>query len=170
VFIRANLKIKVPKVRCIKPDGEMAGVLLTRDAMRLAEQYGLDLVEVSPNADPPVCRIMDFGKFRYEEDKRARLAKKNQHVMVVKEIKFHANIGDHDFQTKINHALDFLKDVNKVKFSLMFRGRENAHRELGFEVIKRAIKACEGFGVPDMEAKLVGNHIVVMMSPRSQKT
>ena len=169
VFIRANHKIKVPTARCIKPDGEMAGVLPTRDAMRLAEQFGLDLVEVSPNADPPVCRIMDFGKFRYEESKRSRQSKKNQHMVVVKEIKFHANVGDHDFDTKLNHALEFLEKGHKVKFSLMFRGRENAHRELGFEVVNRAIKRCEGHGVPDMDPKLMGNCIVVMMGPRGPK-
>lgn len=144
----------------------MAGVMITRDALRLAEQFGLDLVEVSPNADPPVCRIMDFGKFRYEESKRAKQARKNQHSMVVKELKFHANVAEHDFETKLNHAHDFLDNGHKVKFSLMFRGRENAHRELGFEVIKRALAQCEGHGVPDSDPKLMGNSIVVMVSPR----
>jgi len=168
-FIRANHKIRVPQVRCVKADGTMVGVMATRDALKLAQQEGLDLVEISPNADPPVCRIMDFGKFRYDESMKRKKARKQQHTRSVKEIKFHANVAEHDYETKINHAKKFLEKGHKVKLSLQFRGRENAHRELGFEVIKRALKDCEELSVVDMAPKLVGRSIVSMLGARSAK-
>ena len=156
-------------IRCVKADGSMAGVMATRDALKLAQQEGLDLVEISPNADPPVCRIMDFGKYRYDESIKRKKARKQQHIRSVKEIKFHANVAEHDYQTKINHAKKFLEKGHKVKLSLQFRGRENAHRELGFEVIKRALKDCEELSVVDMAPKLVGRNIVSMLGAKSAK-
>ena len=133
----------------------MAGVLEIREAMNLARELGLDLVEISPNADPPVCRIMDFGKYRYDESVKKKKARKASMVYnrQVKEIKFHANVADHDYQTKVNHARKFLEKGHKVKVSLQFRGRENAHRELGFEVVKRVLIDCEDLSVVDMEPK-----------------
>lgn len=148
----------------------MAGVMPTRDARILAQQQGLDLVEISLNADPPVCRLMDFGKYRYDESRKRRLAKKQTQTHAVKEIKFHANVGEHDFQTKVNHIRNFLTKGHKVKVSLMFRGRENAHRELGFEVIQRVIKDCEDLSVVDMAPKLVGRSVVAMLGIKSAKT
>lgn len=168
-FIRANHKIRVPMVRCVRADGEMAGVMATRDALKLAQQDGLDLVEISPNADPPVCRIMDFGKYRYDESVKRKKARKQQHIRSVKEIKFHANVAEHDYETKISHAKKFLEKGHKVKLSLQFRGRENAHRELGFEVVNRALKDCGELAVVDMEPKLMGRSIVAMLGAKSVK-
>src|SRR5512137_1859955 len=113
----------------------MLGVVTRNEALVKASETGLDLVEVSPNADPPVCRIMDFGKFKYQESLREKQARKHQHSVVVKEMKFHSNVGEHDYATKVNHTKAFLEKGFKVKISLTFRGRENVHRELGFEVI-----------------------------------
>ena len=169
-FIRANHKIKVPTVRCVAADGSMLGVVPTREAMKLAQQQGLDLVEVSPNADPPVCRIMDFGKYRYEESIKQKQARKHQHRRAVKEIKYHANVAEHDYQTKLNHARDFLEKGHKVKFSLRFRGRENAHRELGFEMINRVIKDCEDLSTVEMAPRMVGRSVVSLLGTRSAKT
>ncbi len=157
-------------MRCVNADGSMAGVMATRDARVLAQEQGMDLVEISPNADPPVCRIMDFGKYRYDESRKRRQAKKSTHTHAVKEIKFHANVGEHDFQTKVNHIRKFLSKGHKVKVSLMFRGRENAHRELGFEVIQRVIQQCDDLSVVDMTPKLIGRSVVAMLGVKSGKT
>ena len=169
--VRANHRIRAPQVRCVNADGSMLGVLSTKDAMRMARQQDLDLVEVSPNADPPVCRIMDFGKFRYDESIRQRKARRKAvlHSRAVKEIKFHANVGDHDYETKVEHARKFLEKGHKVKLSLTFRGRENIHRELGFDVINRVLKECEDVSVVDMRPKLVGRNLVAMLGVRSAK-
>ena len=147
--------------------GEMVGVVTVSEAMSLAVRAGLDLVEVSPNAEPPVCRIMDFGKFKYEQARKERDARKHQHAAEMKEIKFHANVADHDFDTKINHIRGFLEKGMKVKCSLYFRGRENAHRELGFAVMTRVLKCCEDLSQTDMMPKLIGNSIVMVVGPRS---
>ena len=148
----------------------MLGVMATKDARILAQKRGLDLVEISPKAEPPVCRIMDFGKFRYDESRKRRQAKKSTQKHSVKEIKFHANVGEHDFLTKINQIKKFLSKGHKVKVSLMFRGRENAHRELGFEVIQRVINECEEVGMVDMPPKLIGRSVVAMLGVKSGKT
>lgn len=149
----------------------MAGVLEIREAMNLARELGLDLVEISPNADPPVCRIMDFGKYRYDESVKKKKARKASMVYnrQVKEIKFHANVADHDYQTKVNHARKFLEKGHKVKVSLQFRGRENAHRELGFEVVKRVLIDCEDLSVVDMEPKMIGRAVVAMLGTKSRR-
>ena len=149
----------------------MAGVIPTHEAIKLAQDQGLDLVEISPNADPPVCKIMDFGKHRYEEGVKRKKAKKQSstHSRAVKEIKFHANVGDHDYETKVSHARKFIEKGHKVKLSLQFRGRENAHRELGFEVINRAIKELEEISVIDMEPKLIGRNIIAMLGLKAKK-
>ena len=147
----------------------MLGVVTVSEAMSLAVRAGLDLVEVSPNAEPPVCRIMDFGKFKYEQARKERDARKHQHAAEMKEVKFHANVADHDFETKVNHIHGFLEKGMKVKCSLYFRGRENAHRELGFEVINRVMKSCEEMAQPDMPPKLIGSSIVMVLGPRSGK-
>ncbi len=147
----------------------MLGVVTVSEAMSIAVRAGLDLVEVSPNADPPVCRVMDFGKFKYEQARKERDARKHQHAAEMKEVKFHANVADHDFETKVNHIHGFLEKGMKVKCSLYFRGRENAHRELGFEVINRVVKSCEEVAQPDMPPKLIGSSIVMVLGPRSGK-
>jgi translation initiation factor IF-3 len=166
-----NFKIRVPTVRCVNADGSMMGVMPTRDAQRLADQQGLDLVEISPNADPPVCRIMDYGKFRYTEEQKKKQARKQamSHNRAVKEVKFHANVEQHDYETKVSHIKDFLEKGHKVKLSLQFRGRENAHRELGFEVIQRVIKDCDTMAAVEMEPKMVGRSIFSILGVRAQK-
>jgi translation initiation factor IF-3 len=147
----------------------MIGVMTTGEALKLAQTNGLDLVEVSPNAEPPVCRVMDFGKFMYEENRKQKLARKNQHNLVVKEMKFHANVGDHDYQTKVGHIKEFLANGHKVKISLTFRGRENIHRELGFEVMNHVTKDCADFSTLEQAPKLMGRGIIAMLGVKSAK-
>ena len=148
----------------------MLGVMTTRDARKLAEDDGLDLVEISPNADPPVCKIMDFGKFRYDESMKGKVQRRQArlHNRPMKEVKFHANVADHDYETKVNHAKGFLKKGHRVKVSLQFRGRENAHRELGFEVIKRVLADCGDIATVDQDPKMMGRSIISMLAPKIQ--
>ncbi len=157
-------------MRCIDSDGEMLGVIATRDARQLAIDKKLDLVEVSPNADPPVCRIMDYGKFRYDESIKQKEARKRAHKNVLKEVKFHANVAEHDYRTKVNHIRKFLGKGHKVRISLQFRGRENAHRELGFQVISRVIGDCEDLSQVDMQPRLMGRNVVAMLGAKSAKS
>ncbi len=147
----------------------MLGVIPTRDAMKLAQQKGLDLVEVSPNAEPPVCRIMDFGKFRYDESLKEREARKKAHRHALKEIKFHANVAEHDYEYKLNHVREFLGKGHKVKVSLQFRGRENAHRELGFELINRVIKELGEECAVESAPRLMGRTLMGIVTPKSGK-
>jgi len=162
--IRRNHRIKVPQVRVISPKGEQLGILDTPKAVNLALEVGLDLVEVAPNATPvPVCRIMDFGKYVYEEQKKHSHAKST--ASKIKEIEFTARIAQNDFRTKLRHAEEFLDHGNKVKLRLKFRGREMAHTELGFEVMKKAVVELAGMGHPDADPKLIGRNIHVMLTP-----
>ena len=147
----------------------MVGVIATARARALASQQGLDLVEISPNAKPPVCRIMDFGKYRYDERRKERESRKKQHVLSLKEIKFHANVEEHDYQTKLNNIRKFLVKGHKVKVSLYFRGRENAHRELGFELVERVLRDCQDVGSIDMAPKLLGRGVLAILSPQGAK-
>lgn len=161
--------ITARELRVIGPEGEQLGILEKHNAIAAAEDLGLDLVEVAPTADPPVCRIMDFGKFRYQESLKRKEARKSQQGKSLKEIKYHANVGDHDYQTKLGHARAFLEKGHKVKLSLMFRGRENAHRELGFEVINRAIADCADIAVPEMTPRLMGRSIICLLGGKATK-
>lgn len=161
--IRRNHRIKVPQVRVISPEGKQLGILPTEKAIALAMQVGLDLVEFAPAAQPPVCRIIDFGKYVYEEQKKHSHVKST--ASRIKEIEFTARIEQHDFLTKLRHAEEFLDHGNKVKLRLKFRGREMAHTEIGFEVIKRATTELAGMGHPDNEPKLLGKQINVMLTP-----
>lgn len=169
-FTRVNHRIRVPQVRCVDSSGDMLGIMPTKDAMRRAQDVGLDLVEIAPNADPPVCRIMDFGKFKYEESIKRKKARKNQQSRSVKEVKFHANVGEHDYETKVRHLQEFLEKGHKVKVTLTFRGRENAHRELGFDVVNRVIKDCEDICAVDMPPKMVGRNLVTVLSAKGGKS
>lgn len=161
--IRRNHRIKVPQVRVISPEGKQLGVLDTPKAINLALEVGLDLVEVAPNATPPVCRIMDFGKYVYEEQKKHTHSKST--ASKIKEIEFSARIAENDFYTKLRHAEEFLDNGNKVKLRLKFRGREMAHTEIGFDVMKRAVTELASMGHPDAEPKLIGRNINVMLTP-----
>lgn len=160
----------MPQIRCLDAAGNMLGVMATQDAVRMAQDQQLDLVEISPNADPPVCRIMDFGKFRYQESLKDKEARRHQHRQVVKEIKFHANVGEHDFETKLNHIKGFLADGNKVKVTLVFRGRENVHREIGFAVVNRVIKECEGVCTVEMTPRMMGRMLIAMLGGKAPKS
>lgn len=148
----------------------MIGVISIDEGHRRARDAGLDLVEISPNADPPVCRIMDFGKYKYELHRKEKEARKHQHSAEMKEMKFHANVAPHDYQTKVRHIREFLADGIKVKVSLYFRGRENVHRELGFDVINNVMKDCLDVANVEMTPKLIGNNIVMNLGPKAAKT
>lgn len=142
----------------------MLGVLSTREAIQRAEDAGLDLIEISPNAEPPVCKIGDIGKFRYEQQKKEAAARKNQKTVVTKEVKFRPNIEEHDIQTKLRNAKRFFEEGDKVRFSLQFRGRENEHREIGWAIIKRVKEEMAPFGKIESDARAEGNTIIMIMS------
>ena len=161
--IKRNARIKSPQVRVISPEGRQLGIIDTPKALALAQQFNLDLVEVASTANPPVCRIMDFGKYIYEEQKKT--AHNKPAGAKLKEIEFTVRIEAHDFMTKIRHAEEFLDEGNKVKLRLKFRGREMAHTEMGFDVMKRALTELEGMGHPDSVPKLAGKQINVMLTP-----
>jgi translation initiation factor IF-3 len=161
--IKRNDKIRVPEIRVISPEGKQLGILPTERALALARQFNLDLVEMSANAVPPVCRIMDFGKYIYEEQKKSSHVKST--ASKLKEVEFTPRIENNDFLTKIRHAEDFLDHGNKVKLRLKFRGREMAHTEIGFKVMMRALEELAGMGHPDSAPKLMGKQINVMLTP-----
>ncbi len=161
--IRRNMRIKSPQVRVISPEGRQLGIMDTPKAIALALQFNLDLVEVAAAATPPVCRIMDFGKYVYEEQKKHAHSKPAGTKL--KEIEFTVRIEAHDFETKLRHAEEFLDHGNKVKLRLKFRGREMAHTEIGFGVMKKALGELANMGHPDSEPKLTGKQINVMLSP-----
>jgi len=164
-FIRINGKIRAREVRVIGIDGKQLGVMQLNDAINLARQNAVDLVEIAPNAVPPVCRVVDFGKFRYEQAKKDKESKKHQHASTVKEVQLSPRIDPHDLGVKVGHAIDFLCEDMKVKVALRFRGREMAHTDVGFEVVKKFVAELEAFGHPDFAAKLVGRGISLMISP-----
>jgi len=161
--IRRNMRIKSPQVRVISPEGRQLGIMDTPKAIALALQFNLDLVEVAAAATPPVCRIMDFGKYVYEEQKKHAHSKPA--AGKIKEIEFTVRIEAHDFETKLRHAEEFLSHGNKVKLRLKFRGREMAHPEIGFAMMKKALGELENMGHPDAEPKLNGKQINVMLTP-----
>ncbi|MBL9138323.1 MAG: translation initiation factor IF-3 [Verrucomicrobiales bacterium] len=163
--VRINGKIRAREVRVIGDDGQQLGIIPLSEAIVLARNRGVDLVEVAPNATPPVCRLVDFGKYKYEQEKRQKESKKHQHGNKVKEIQLSATIDPHDFKTKLGHAIDFLCDDMKVKASLRFRGREMAHTEFGFQVVRRFLQEIGPWGHQDFEPKLNGRSINVMISP-----
>jgi len=165
-----NERIRVPQVRVIGEDGEQIGVLATRDAMEMARQRGLDLVEVAPNVRPPVCRILDYGKYKYEQNRRARKAKKKQHQMQLKEVKMRPKIEDHDYGFKVQHAREFLEERDKVKLTVMFRGREMAHPELGHRLIQKVIAALDDIALVESSPRSEGRTLTAVLSPRPLKT
>ena len=160
-----NGKIRAREVRVIGTDGKQLGVLSLGDALNLARAAGVDLVEIAATANPPVCRLVDFGKFRYEQAKKDKESKKHQHANKVKEIQLSPKIDPHDLGVKIQHAVDFLCEDMKVKITLKFRGREMAHTDVGFQVIHKFLAEIAPYGHPDFEAKLIGRGINVMISP-----
>ena len=149
----------------IDPDGTQLGIMKTGDALRRSNDYGLDLVEISPTAKPPLCRIMDFGKYKYDQEKKKKEQKKHQVQTKLKEVKFRVNVEEHDYDTKMRNLTKFIEHGDRVKVSLMFRGRENAHRELGFEVIKRVIKDTEAYTTVDQQPRLQGRFVHAILVP-----
>ena len=164
-FTRVNGKIRAREVRVIGIDGKQLGVIPLNEALTLARTNGVDLVEIAPNATPPVCRIVDFGKYRYEQAKKDKESKKHQHASMVKEVQLSPRIDPHDLGVKISHAIDFLCEDMKVKVTLRFRGREMAHKEVGFGQVEKFIKDVAPYGHPDFAPKLVGKGINLMLSP-----
>jgi len=158
----------VPRVRVIAADGTQIGIMLTRDAIARAEAEGLDLVEVSPNAEPPVCKIMDYGKFVYQRDKAQQAARKKQRQIQVKEIKFRPTTEEADYQTKLRALMRFLEEGDKIKVTLRYKGRELAHQELGFQLIDRIKSDLEGLAQIEQAPKLEGRQAVMVMAPKKR--
>ena len=163
---RINEQITNPQVRLILSTGENIGIISTREALKKAEEAGLDLIEIAPNDSCPVCKILDFGKYKYEMQKRKADARKKQKIVEVKEIKFTPNIGDNDYSVKMRSAKRFLEEGNKVKFTLRFRGREMSYVDLGMEVLRRAKAELEDVAKVDQEPKMDGRQMAMMMSPK----
>ncbi len=157
----------MPQVRLIGPEGEQLGVVEVQKAIDMAEQYELDLVEVATNANPPVCRILDYSKFKYDEEKKERQAKKRQHQVHIKEIRLKPNIEEHDYQVKLKHLVDFLKKKDKIKVSLFFRGREMTHQDLGRRILDRLISESTEHGIVEKPPILEGRAITMVMGPKS---
>jgi translation initiation factor IF-3 len=164
-FVRVNGKIRAREVRVIGIDGKQMGVISLSDALNLARASGVDLVEIAPTAVPPVCRVVDYGKYRYEQAKKEKESKKHQHASTVKEVQLSPRIDPHDLGVKTMHAVDFLCEDMKVKVTLKFRGREMQHTEFGFQVIKKFLENIAPYGHPDFQPKLIGKGINVMISP-----
>ncbi len=163
---RINRRIRVPEVRVVMEDGEQLGVLTTQEALRRAEAVGLDLVEVSPMAKPPVCKIMDYGKFKYQQKRKAADAKKNQQVIELKEVKFRPKTDIHDFEVKVNRLRSFLSDGNKGKVTIMFRGREIVHPEIGQEMLKRVSEALQEEAMIESSPRMEGRQMVMILAPQ----
>lgn len=163
---RINEEIRAREIRVLSADNEQIGIMSSRDALVLAEEQQLDLVEISPNAKPPVCRIMNFGKYRYEQQKREKEAKKKQKVITLKEVKLRPHIEDHDFYVKMKNASKFLGEGNKVKVTIMFRGRELSHPELGLNVLTRFSDELKEQAVVEKAAKLEGRNMTMILAKK----
>lgn len=166
--LRINDEIRVREVRVTSATGEQLGIMTTQEALRQAEEQHLDLVEVAPKAKPPVCRIMDFGRYRYEQQKRDKEAKKKQKVVTIKEVKLRPNIEDHDFDVKLKNALRFLEEGNKVKVTIMFRGRELSHQDLGRAVLQKVAVKLKDLVIIERDAKLEGKNMIMILAPKAQ--
>ena len=161
-----NFEINVPTVRLVGADGEMIGIVSTREALTTAEEAGFDLVEISPNADPPVCKLLDFGKFKYEQQKKKNEARKKQKVIEVKEIKLRPNIDDHDYDVKMRSATSFLGEGDKVKVTMRFRGREMMHQDLGMNVLMRVKDQLDPLAKVEQTPQLEGRQMTMVLAPK----
>ena len=157
------------EVRLIDEEGVMVGIVSIDEALARAEEADLDLVNISPNADPPVCKILDYGKYRYEQQKKEKNAKKNQHVTEIKEIRLSASLEDHDIEVKAKNAIKFLQDGDKVKVSLRFRGRERDYTQLGFDAMERFAAMVADYGVIEKEPKMEGRRMNMFLAPKKDK-
>ena len=167
--MQINEEIRDKEIRVIMNDGEALGIMSADEALKIAEEKNLDLVKIAPQAVPPVCKIMDYGKYRFEQTKREKEAKKNQHVVEIKEVRLSLGIDTHDFETKANHAKRFLTSGNKVKVSIRFRGREMAHTENGLTIMQQFAEACAEFGNIEKPAKLEGKSMMMFLAPKPKK-
>ncbi|MGI5896767.1 MAG: translation initiation factor IF-3 [Oscillospiraceae bacterium] len=167
--LQINEEIRDKEVRVIGADGDQLGIITTAEAMRMAIEKNLDLVKIAPQASPPVCRIMDYGKYRFEQAKKEKEARKNQKTVEIKEIRMSLNIDTNDFNTKVNHTIKFLKGGDKVKVSVRFRGREMAHTNLGNELLGRFKEACSEYGVVEKAPKMEGRSMSMVVSAKPVK-
>ncbi|MBR1483074.1 MAG: translation initiation factor IF-3 [Ruminococcus sp.] len=167
--IQINEEIRDKELRVISSDGQQLGIMSAKEALNIAEQKNLDLVKIAPQSNPPVCKIMDYGKYRFEQAKREKEARKNQHTVDIKEVRLSLNIDTHDFNTKLNNALKFIKHGDKVKVSIRFRGREMGHPEIGLETMKRFAEACAEVAVIEKPAKLEGRNMLMFLAPKPNK-
>jgi len=165
-FIRVNERIRVPQVRLIDTTGEQIGIIPTREALKIALDKGYDLVEISPTAKPPVCKIMNYGKYKYELNKKAKSAKKKQHVIHLKEMRLRPKIEEHDYQFKLRHVREFLEKGHKVKVFVQFRGREMAHQELGHNILQRLEENLRDLGIVEQKAKFEGRSLSLTFTPK----
>lgn len=168
--IQVNHEIKAREVRLIGPDGRQLGIMSLKDALRHAQDAQLDLVKIASDAKPPVCKVMDFGKFKYEQSKREKEARKNQKVINIKEIRMNPTIDEHDFQVRLKNTLKFLKDGDKVKVSIRFRGRQMAHTKLGEEVLNKMAENIKELGVVERMPKMEGRNMIMILSPKQTTT
>ena len=164
-----NEEIRDEQIRVISSDGEQLGIMSSKEALNIAISKELDLVKIAPTANPPVCKIMDYGKYRFDMAKREKEAKKNQRIVETKEIRLSLNIDTHDFETKVNHAKKFLENGNKVKVSIRFRGREMAHPENGLVTMSKFSEACQEFSSVEKAAKLEGRSMMMFLAPKTKK-
>lgn len=167
--MQINEEIRDKEIRVVTDDGEVLGVMSADEALKIAEERELDLVKIAPQAKPPVCKIMDYGKYRFDMAKREKEAKKNQRIVETKEIRLSLNIDTHDFETKVNHAKKFLENGNKVKVSIRFRGREMAHPENGLVTMSKFSEACQEFSSVEKAAKLEGRSMMMFLAPKTKK-
>ncbi len=167
--MQINEEIRDRELRVVAADGELIGIMSAAEALKIAEEKNLDLVKIAPQAKPPVCKVMDYGKYRFEQTKREKEARKNQRVIEIKEIRLSLNIDTHDFETKVNHAKRFLESGNKVKVSIRFRGREMAHPENGLVTMSNFADACSEFSSIEKPAKLEGRSMQMFLAPKTKK-
>jgi translation initiation factor IF-3 len=165
-FIRTNDRIRAREIRVLDDDGNQLGIMQPFEALKLAKERNLDLVEISPTAQPPVCRIMDYGKYLYQQEKKEREAKKHQTKITVKEVKFRINVDDHDYETKKNHVLRFLEEGDKVKATIFFRGREMTRTMLGRQILERLLKDVEGQSIVEFRPRQEGNTLHAILAPK----
>lgn len=167
--MRVNRQIRVPRVRVISETGEQVGILTIEEALRMAEDAGVDLVEIVATSTPPVCKIVDYGKFRYDQTKREKESKKAQHQIKVKEVKVKPNIDDHDLETKMRHAHEFLTKGNKVKVTCQFRGREMAHPEIGNKLMQRILEELSDVATVEAPPNMMGRILTMVLAPGGKK-
>lgn len=164
--LRVNEQIRISEIRVIGAEGEQIGVMTPQDALKVAQEAGLDLVEVAPLSRPPVCRIMDYSKFKYEQEKKERESRKRQHIVKIKEVRYKPKIEEHDYQTKLNHIKEFVQKGNKVKISLRFRGREVTHSEIGRELMKRIVEDTKDVAEVEKSVSREGRFLNMVLMPK----